>query len=50
VVLISGRQDVDASPLAGPCPLVRVLTKPVKEADLRAAVESVATQANAPAG
>ena len=45
VVLISGRQDVDASPLAGRCPLVRVLTKPVKEADLAAVVEAVGSGA-----
>jgi CheY-like chemotaxis protein len=50
VVLISGRQDVDLAGSAGGLRVVRVLAKPVKEADLKAAVESVATEANAPAG
>ena len=50
VVLVSGRQDVDLAATAGDLRVVRVLAKPVKEADLRAAVEAVATEAIAPRG
>jgi CheY-like chemotaxis protein len=44
VVVISGRQDLDAAARSHGIRLVRVLTKPVKEADLATAVQSVAAE------
>jgi hypothetical protein len=45
VILFSGRHDVDHLAPASGFPVVKVLTKPIKEAELRAAVESVAAAA-----
>src|SRR4051812_19164393 len=42
VILISGRHDVEPLARAGDSPVVTYLAKPLKEAELRAAVEAVA--------
>ncbi len=42
VVLLSGRHDVEQRALRADSPVVSFLAKPVKEADLRAAVEAAA--------
>ncbi len=46
VILISGRHDAEDAALA-PAHVVRFLAKPIKNAELKAAVESVATEAAA---
>ena len=42
VILISGRQDVELPPEAPDVPAIRFLAKPVKDAELRAAIASAA--------
>ena len=45
VILISGRHDAESPAWAAGSPVVRFLTKPVKEQELRAAVESAVSPA-----
>ena len=49
VILLTGRDDAELRARAKGSPFVKVLTKPVKEAELRAAVESVPPAGEAPA-
>jgi CheY-like chemotaxis protein len=46
VILISGRDDPEALAKAGGSPVVQFLAKPVREAELRAAIAAVATRAD----
>ena len=48
IILLSGRDDAEWQARAKGSPFVRVLTKPVKEAELRAAVESVPSAIGTP--
>ncbi len=48
VILISGRHDAEELARSDGGLLVRVLTKPVNEADLRAAIASMSTEAELP--
>ncbi len=41
VILFSGRQDLEPLALAGGSPVVKVLLKPVKPSELKAAVDAV---------
>jgi CheY-like chemotaxis protein len=49
VVLLTGRHDAEARARAEGSPITKALLKPVKEAELRAAVESVAAAVAGPA-
>ncbi|SRR5579884_473155 len=48
VILISGRHDIEPRACSDGGLVVRVLTKPVKEAELRAAIASLSTRAELP--
>ena len=48
VILISGRDGAEALAKADGSPVVKFLAKPVREAELRAAIDAVATTADPP--
>jgi CheY-like chemotaxis protein len=48
VILISGRDDAESLAKADGSPVVTFLAKPVREAELRAAIAAVATRADPP--